>query len=299
MQLNKQPKIKPSRSTRAEDNNIILRKMNWSFPEHIEPIFIEGQPELSFLYIGVSYLFTYLEPYLIRSLNVAKKSVQEPHLLAEIDALCAQEKQHFQQHMRFNRALGLNHHRVLKELQRELLDDYQRFSDNQSLAFNLAYAQGFEAFTMATTRFHIETSSLDQLPPSVQDLFRWHLVEELEHRLVAFDVYEQVAGGYCYRLRMSLFSHWHLCRFALRVVFCLINHDRSAFRKKYGGPWRTWWRLRTFLWQILWRLLPKVLWTYAPWYTPHKIPMPAVAKAWGKHYEKMQIEMQAIPEDKL
>jgi uncharacterized protein len=281
-----------SESTPQSIEAITVRKIVWPFPEHTDPLFIKGHPEESFIYVGFSCLFPYLEPYLIRSMWEAKKRLTDKDLIASLEGFCAQENQHFRQHARFNRTLGLGEISALNTLENEIQSDYKRLSETRSLAFNLAYAEGFEAFTLAITRFVIETGELERVEWPVRDLFRWHFLEELEHRLVAFDVYQNIHGGYFYRTLISLYAHWHLCRFVLRVVSHMRLRDPLAFRQAYGGPWAMLWRLQPFLRRVFLRLLPKILWTYTPWYTPHKIPMPDEVKAWSAEYSRM-------PEDRL
>ena len=120
----------------------------------------------------------------------------------------------------------------------ELDRDYHRFTESKSLRFNLAYAEGFEAFTCALACFSLQTASFDRMHPAVRELFAWHLMEEIEHRTVAFDVYEHVVGGYLYRLVVGLFAQWHLHRFVLRVAKALREADPRAFREFFLGQVR-------------------------------------------------------------
>ena len=180
--------------------------------------------------------------------------------------------------------MGLARFEALTELAAAIEADYQRFTSSKSLRFNLAYAEGFEAFTMALSRFAFETKLVDRVHPAARDLFLWHLVEEIEHRTVAFDVYEHVCGGYFYRLAVGLFAQWHLNRFVLRVTDAMCNVDPAAFRAKYGGRAQARARTRTLRRQNLTRLIPKALATHLPWYSPHKIEMPAEARRLADHY---------------
>jgi predicted metal-dependent hydrolase len=263
---------------------IVIRRLSLEFPPDLDPVIVEGCPEESALNVGISLLLPYLEPYLIRSMRSARKHVTDPELRADLDAFSGQEGQHYRQHLRFNQSLRLAGFPRLKVLEDEVEADFQRFTRTRSLRFNLAYAEGFEAFTMALSRFSLETGALDRLHPAARDLFTWHLIEELEHRTVAFDVYEHVCGGYLYRLAVGVFAQWHLNRFVLRVAGVLRDTDREAFRKKYGGRARAWARTRTLRRQHITGLLPKVLATHLPWYTPHAIEMPAVARTLADHY---------------
>jgi len=271
----------------ASAESITVRRLNLSFPANLDPMVIEGQPEESFITVGLSLLLPYLEPYLIRTMHAAKERVTDPDIARALALFNGQEGQHYRQHIRFNEAICKDGFDKLKELEAELDADYKRFTETRSLRFNLAYAEGFEAFTTAMARFSFETKMLDRIVGPAQDLFRWHLVEELEHRTVAFDVYDHVYGGYFYRLFVGLFAQWHLNRFVIKAALVMVEAEREALETKYGGRAGYWERAKPQLRRAARHLLPKVLATYLPWYTPHSIEMPEEAVAMAAHYSAL------------
>lgn len=272
------------------EDPITVRRIDFAFPEHIDPVIFEGRPEESYVLVGISLLLPYLEPYLIRTMREARKRVTDPALIANLDAFNAQEGQHYRQHLRFNEAIRPAGVEALTALEAEVSADYRRFTETRSLRWNLAYAEGFEAFTTAMARFTLQTGQLEGMSPAALDLFRWHLIEELEHRTVAFEVYDHVCGGYFYRLAVGLYAQWHLNRFALRVAGALQNVDPAGFKQRFGGRREAWKRLGPFFWQTVRLLYPKILATYLPWYTPRAIPLPEEARALGVHYAEMALQ---------
>ncbi len=251
-------------------NSITVRQMDFSFSEGLDPVLVPGEPEQSYLMVGLSLLLPYLEPYLIRTMKVAKKKVSDPELVANLDRFNAQEGQHYRQHMNFNKAVRLQGFPKLAELEADLEADYQRFTKTRSVRFNLAYAEGFEALTTASARFSFETAQGDRMNPEAADLFQWHLVEELEHRTVAFDVYDHVCGGYAYRLAVGLYAQFHMGRFIYRVIKHLLEADPEVVAQ-LGGRKAQKRRIRNQLGLLRRHLLPKLLRTYLPSYTPHNI----------------------------
>lgn len=167
------------------------------------------------------------------------------------------------------------------------MPDYRRFSATKPLRWNLAYAEGFEAFTTAMARIFVDEDK-SRWQPAVLDLFLWHLVEELEHRTVAFDVYDRIAGEYPYRLAVGVFAQGHLFRFMMRVTEAMLAAD-PRMESTYGGaagrkareP-----RLRTLLFR---KLLPKVVGTWSPWYTHHDIAMPEAVRELARRYTESAI----------
>ncbi len=187
-------------------DTITVRQMPFEFPDEIDPVFIEGDHRQSFAFIAASLLLPHLEPYLIRSMKAAEKHVTDPKVLVGLKAFAAQEGQHYRMHMKFNAAIRRSGFPGLEALERELADDYQRFTQTRSLRFNLAYAEGFEALTMNAIKFMMEPDGFGEDLPVFMQMIEWHFVEELEHRTVAFDVYDHVCGGYPYRLAVGIWG---------------------------------------------------------------------------------------------
>lgn len=243
--------------------------MEFDFPDEIDPVFVPGEPEQSFFLIGLSLLLPYLEPYLIRTMKEAKPHVTDSGLLTDLQQFSAQEGQHYKQHIRFNEKVRLSGYPGLEPLERQLEADYLRFSETKSLRFNLGYAEGFEALTTATARFALENGDRSQGSP-IGEMMLWHAIEELEHRTVAFDIYDHVCGGYVRRLGIGLFAQWHMARFIFRVAGYMIEASPEIMEAHGGEEGAK--RRREMASREQRALIPSILRTYLPWYTPHDIP---------------------------
>ncbi|MGH7822796.1 MAG: metal-dependent hydrolase, partial [Candidatus Binatia bacterium] len=82
--------------------------------------------------------------------------------------------------------------------------------------------------------------------PRLSAVWRWHAIEETEHKAVAFDVYREAVGedrgAYFRRVRVMLFV---TITFWFQVFLChfrLVRADGGV--AEVGG----WWRLFRFLW---------------------------------------------------
>jgi len=266
------------------EQTITVRRLKLSFPTRMDPMLLDGQPELSYALVALSLALPYVEPYLIRTMSSARRLVTNPELLEAIALFNGQEGQHARMHARFNKAVR-DKCPALEALEEELAQDYKRFGETKSLKWNVAYAEGFEAFTGALASFLLDEQTLRDAEPTARDLFEWHIVEELEHRCVAFDVYEHLYGGYVYRLAVGFYAQWHLTRFVLRAARAMLEHDRQQGRD-HGGKAAARARLRPFFARAARRLVPKVLGTYSPRYTPHRIAMPAGVESILQRLEK-------------
>jgi uncharacterized protein len=66
------------------------------------------------------------------------------------------------------------------------------------LTLRIAIIAGIEHYTAVLGQWILDAATLDAAgaDPTMLDLLRWHGAEEVEHRSVAFDVYEHVSGAY-------------------------------------------------------------------------------------------------------
>ena len=88
-----------------------VRKMDFEFPDDIDLVFIEDDPEASYLFVGAWMMLPYLEPFLIRTVRKASEQIDDPNLKEEASRFCSQEGQHYQQHQyyRYNLFLRCSH----------------------------------------------------------------------------------------------------------------------------------------------------------------------------------------------
>ncbi|MEB3733037.1 metal-dependent hydrolase [Halopseudomonas pachastrellae] len=77
---------------------------------------------------------------------------------------------------------------------------------------------------------------------AMRRIWRWHALEETEHKAVAFDLYMQVCGDRKLLREAMRFSTWFFLRDVTRGVWHMLKRD--------GHQWdvRLWWRGMRWLW---------------------------------------------------
>ncbi len=266
-------------------DTITVRQMPFEFPDEIDPVFVAGDHRASFAIIAGSLLLPHLEPYLIRSMKAAARHVTDPELLDGLERFCAQEGQHYRMHQKFNATIRRAGFPGLERLEQELSDDYHRFSRTRSLRFNLAYAEGFEALTMNAVKHLMEPDGFGPELSPFLEMVEWHFVEELEHRTVAFDVYDHVCGGYLYRLAVGTWAQWHFTSWMRRVTRYMLQvrpqRGRSGERGE-GAPAGSMPVLPSVR-----SLFPGLLRIYLPSYTPHDVEISPGIQSLADKYSAM------------
>jgi len=209
---------------------IIPRRIPFEFPQELQPHWIPGQPELSQMINGASLTMPYLEPFLIRSIREAMARVDEPRLRADAEAFIAQEGQHFRAHRRYNDLLK-RRYPELARIEAGMEASYARLS-RQPLARRMAYTAGFESMTLGLTHWLIGQRQrlFGGADPRVTSFVLWHMVEEAEHKTVAFDIYQAIRGGYLTRAIGVLHGSLDVMRFSMRGYQAMLRQD---------GLWRS------------------------------------------------------------
>ncbi|NWG45042.1 MAG: metal-dependent hydrolase [Alphaproteobacteria bacterium] len=255
-------------------SDIPVRRMDFTFPDDMDLVFIEGNPRTSFFFLGSWMMLPYLEPFLIRTMQAALPKISDPTLAEELRRFCMQEGQHFRQHAKANAVVKRVHPSGprLAALEREVEALFARWSETKPLRFCLAYAEGFESMTSAGARTQIELDVFREMKEPIRSLMLWHIMEELEHRTVAFEVYENVVGSYLYRLVVGLWAQMHYLGLCRKFTRAMVEADPETVARHDGPDAR---RLRRQAgWTYLKMALPRQLATYLPWYNPRKLPMP-------------------------
>ena len=139
--------------------------------------------------LAISLTMPYLEPYLIRTMKVALKQIEDPVLAADVRSFSAQEGHHFRNTQPSTstsaRASTMPPRTSSSRSSARSKPTINASPREESLAFNVGYAEGFEALTCSGALALAEHGAFTRIPG--QDLFTWHMAEEIEHRTVAFD----------------------------------------------------------------------------------------------------------------
>jgi predicted metal-dependent hydrolase len=118
---------------------------------------------------------------------------------------------------------------------------------------HLADTAALEHFTAVLGQWVIQNRGLDYAgaDPTMLDLLRWHGAEEVEHRSLVFDVYQNVCGSYPLRLLSMLLTAPQFLYWWLAGLRYLMAHDptidasprwrdwrRAARQYRVPGPWQ-------------------------------------------------------------
>jgi predicted metal-dependent hydrolase len=194
---------------------IIPRRPKWDFADLRERLFFGGNGLKSAFVVALSGSFPPGEKEFIQSVRLFTDQVRDPKLIEDVKDFTAQEGQHSLQHKLLNEAFDrLGYLATQVSEQFEVIE--QEWAEDRSDADRLAATVVMEHITAVMAHFALtRPEEFDPLPDSVQELLLWHAIEEIEHKSVAFDVYEECVGDRN-RLRRQLLLHMVLFPLGIR-----------------------------------------------------------------------------------
>lgn len=251
---------------------IPVRRMRFTLPEPADfhPVYIAGNAAASYHFSGLGLYVALLEPFVVKSERRVLPRITDPVLAEEVDRFCRQEAQHYQQHERFNALIFGHGYPGLKERYERLRADFERMLADEDDRYRIGFVEGFEANTTQGALYLLERGILQhpRTHPAFGELWTWHMLEEIEHRNVAFDVYEHLFGDWLYRARMCWVAQAHMARFIddCARIMSAADVPRHGERCRLHPKGRMQERVT--------RLVPRLrsMW---PGYTPHAYTLPA------------------------
>jgi predicted metal-dependent hydrolase len=233
-------------------------RFDWSnTPVHWVP----GDPFSTHLLNVMHLLLPECERWFIRAINEAEPLVSDPELKTAIKPFIQQESWHAWAHQIVLQHLaeqGIDTTPYTDKLQKWLSKlakhhpGWPRVLQRWWLYRRLAVAAALEPFNTALGEWLIQNRGLDYAgaDQTMLDLLRWHGAEEVEHRSLVFDVYQNVCGNYALRALTMLssaptFSFWWITglRFLMAQDPTISTKPRwrdwlrAARQYRVPGPW--------------------------------------------------------------
>lgn len=257
------------------------RDLRFEFsPDTLRTWHPEG-PHVAHFFNALSVFFPEGEKMFIESVRHYRDRIDDPKLSSEVQAFVGQEAMHSREHRRYNEALaeaGLPVEALEGWLEKFLARVKKRSSPRELLAVTIA----LEHFTAIMAGHLLEEESLDGAGP-MGDVWRWHAVEETEHKAVAYDVYEEVCSDVPPALAYLLRSSVMLGTTAIFWVLVFRFHWALVRADGLAGDLRGWGRLGRFLWLepgVLRRLAGPWLQYFRPGFHPWQDDNHHVVERW-------------------
>lgn len=191
-------------------------------------------PVMTHFFNAMQATFPQGERFFIDSARDACEKIGEENLSAElrddVRKFIRQEAIHGRAHDDWNEALiGMGYPRM-KEFDEDIERDRTWARKNISANWRISMTAAAEHMTASFARMilHKRTDLVDEAASPVRELLLWHALEEVEHKAVCFDLYQQLDGSYRRRIAGLGFAF---------VDFLRHIYERQVYLLKQDGLW--------------------------------------------------------------
>ena len=278
---------------RPGPREVKARRVRFQWPADQRPVWTPARPEMAIAANAVSLMMPHVEPYIVATVREAMRAGPVAEALAADDELAAatrgyvhQEAQHHAQHRRFNDRI-VTHYPRLHKVERLMAWFYARLR-RRSTRFGLAYASGAETIAFVAARWVDRRLSLlrgaDATPAT---LFLWHLAEEVEHKDVAFDLYQASGGGRLMHAWGTIVAALAMFAGVVLGTLPMLWAERRMFSPRAHA------RLFTWSLSFVFVALPVMVVAVLPGHHPRDLVDPAGLDHWLDHLDP---ETSTVPE---
>ena len=208
---------------------MIKRDPSFELKKHLSSNWANDDAFLTACFNALSFSFPKGEKFFMNSVRAFKDRVGS-EMAQEIRMFCIQEATHTREHIKYNKLLC-----ELKGYDLEKFDSIyaksleKSYTDKVNDKIRLAITTAMEHIT-STMGISILTGKLLKSDNPVVDMWKWHSLEEVEHKAVSHDVYKAINGSNkVLRVVMKL-ALIDIGRNTIRIAIMMLRHDKQFWK---------------------------------------------------------------------
>lgn len=187
----------------AQNKSVLpIRHMDFQFDaKDVDTTFFRNTEFASAYFHALSIFLTFGEDLVIDTARYHRQFVTDPELKRQVTALIGQEAIHSKMHNEFND--GLTEHDYPVKLFRFLADNVFEYGFKKlPNPMQLTLMAGIEHFTAVLSEYMMKHEDVfyETGDEKQRALWMWHMLEESEHKDIAYDVYQTLNGSYPLRV---------------------------------------------------------------------------------------------------
>jgi uncharacterized protein len=255
-------------------------KLSWENDN--ERFWFGGSPLKSNWMNALSTTFPHAERFFIETVKHYQEQITDPVLAEQVKGFIGQEAAHRKEHDRFNELLRKQGYPVSR-VERRVEKLFNWVRKNPDPEIKLALTCALEHFTTILCTEVLKSPVFNEpMKGEYKRLWCWHCLEEIEHKTVAFDVYQSIGGSYRKRLIEMVHASVILWLVLITTMMSYQHHDKRLFNL------RDWWEMLT--WGLIWpglliRLVPNYFRYYKKNYHPSHMHDQNLIDTWRKRLE--------------
>jgi predicted metal-dependent hydrolase len=271
------------------------RNIHFGFDKSLPAYWHGGNPVISSYYDALSLTFPEGEKFFIDSVKNYAREIKDPILKRKVRAFTTQEAIHSREHDSYNALLaerGIPVHkfdRMIKAVTRLA----RKYLPHRG---QLAATCGYEHFTALFAEHALaDPRVIENAHPFYRDMWRWHAMEEEEHKAVAFDVYKAMnpgVRGYLVRCIAMVIVTLDFISMSTFLPMWILWHRGELFNMRGWAKsfWYHW--VAPGVWRHVLMGIPGY---FSPAFHPSKRKVKPQVLAWREHYLATQNRTADMP----
>jgi predicted metal-dependent hydrolase len=230
------------RAKRPASVSVKARNIKFKVDGDVRRYWVNGDPFLTHFMNALSVIFPPGERMFMDAVKAVRDQVKNPETRADITGFLAQEALHSREHAVLNEHLHRQGYAV-RLLEEGVAERIRKLSKLRGKKWSLATTVALEHMTALLGYKLLTQERLRSLfDPEMLPMWMWHAVEEMEHKAVAFDTYEEVYGDYLPRAVALVLNSIGLFGTAHVFQYYLLKQDGLAHDPKLWakGLWTLW-----------------------------------------------------------
>ncbi|MBS0290650.1 MAG: metal-dependent hydrolase [Proteobacteria bacterium] len=217
--------------------NIEPRRLCFSLPATIPKFWHQTVIE-TYHFNALALFLPLLEKMVVLSLKKALKHISCKTLKSEVSSLIAQEAIHGAEFHGYHLKMVSQHYPLqTKQYQLRYFRILAAFINSFSSTFHYALSAAGEHFTTIAADLFLRSEHwFVGVMPVYSAIWRWHCIEEIEHKNVAFDVFKSMKGSYFTRIFAMLVMTFVFATIYVKPIFVMMkcdgNHKKISFYLK-------------------------------------------------------------------
>ncbi len=224
--------VLPQSSRMPEGMEIQVRNRQFNLQKHLGADWLDKDPFKTAFFNSMSMSFPVGEKSFIDSVRAFSDKIDDPKLKKEMSGFFGQEGMHRREHQKYNEVLCEQRGYDLDKLEARWIKRVEQLNKRGKKIIALGGTVAAEHFTAILAEKLLMGWQMDNLPAKMKELWLWHASEELEHKSVAFDVYEQMGGSFGLRKMMLRIFTYHFFKDLLSCTFSMLRHDKQLWKWK-------------------------------------------------------------------
>ena len=205
-------------------------RQDWS--QDLPKYWCDNSPFKTHFLNAQSIVFPSAERFFISTIKQHRDNIADPQLKLEVAEFIKQEVWHTYAHEQYNAWLdsqGFNASQLAEDSNARFEWINQTFKPETQLAITVAS----EHITALTGAHSLQNRTfLKSMAPHFENIWRWHSIEEVEHKSVTMDVYRTINGNTTRRQMALLFATMLYVWSIGKTTVQLLHADNQLWKKQ-------------------------------------------------------------------